>query len=90
MLLDEAMESSAFATELIRYVHVGLLCVQDCPDDRPSMSSVFTMLASDILLQDPKKPLVGTRIRDFASDWSIYQHDSSTVDQLTITAVEGR
>ncbi|XP_078166608.1 G-type lectin S-receptor-like serine/threonine-protein kinase At4g27290 isoform X2 [Carex rostrata] len=92
-LLDDTVESSAFATELMRYVHVGLLCVQECPDDRPSMSSVFTMLSSDTLLQDPKKPLFGTRIRGFPSEWSFYQDDSSTVvsvDQLTITGIEGR
>ncbi|XP_078150013.1 receptor-like serine/threonine-protein kinase SD1-8 isoform X2 [Carex rostrata] len=86
-LLDEVIECSAFATELMRYVHVGLLCVQECPDDRPSMSSVFTMLSSDTLLQDPKNPWVGTKIKGFPSEWS-YQHDSSTavsVDQLTIT-----
>ncbi|XP_078150014.1 receptor-like serine/threonine-protein kinase SD1-8 isoform X3 [Carex rostrata] len=91
-LLDEVIECSAFATELMRYVHVGLLCVQECPDDRPSMSSVFTMLSSDTLLQDPKNPWVGTKIKGFPSEWS-YQHDSSTavsVDQLTITRIEGR
>ena len=91
-LLDDVIECSAFATELMRYVHVGLLCVQECPDDRPFMSSVFTMLSSDTLLQDPKKPLVGTRIGGLTSNWSD-QHDSSTgvsVDHLTITTIEGR
>ncbi|KAJ4757753.1 G-type lectin S-receptor-like serine/threonine-protein kinase [Rhynchospora pubera] len=93
-LLDEAVECSVFETELTRYVQVGLLCVQESPDDRPSMSSVFTMLSSDTLLQVPKKPLVGTRIRAFPSDWSLYQQsyerDSTTGDQLTITGIEGR
>ncbi|XP_078152873.1 receptor-like serine/threonine-protein kinase SD1-8 isoform X1 [Carex rostrata] len=92
-LLDDVIECSAFATELMRYVHVGLLCVQEFPDDRPFMSSVFTMLSSDTLLQDPKKPLVGTRIGGFTSDGSFYQNDSSSVvsvDHLTITAIEGR
>ncbi|XP_078150077.1 G-type lectin S-receptor-like serine/threonine-protein kinase At4g27290 isoform X1 [Carex rostrata] len=91
-LLDDVIECSAFATEVMRYVHVGLLCVQECADDRPSMSSVFTMLSSDTLLQDPKNPWVGTKIKGFPSEWS-YQHDSSTavsVDQLTITRIEGR
>ncbi|XP_078150057.1 G-type lectin S-receptor-like serine/threonine-protein kinase At4g27290 isoform X2 [Carex rostrata] len=91
-LLDDVIECSAFATEVMRYVHVGLLCVQECADDRPSMSSVFTMLSSDTLLQDPNNPWDGTIIRGFPSECS-YQHDSSTavsVDQLTITRIEGR
>ncbi|KAJ4757754.1 Serine/threonine-protein kinase [Rhynchospora pubera] len=93
-LLDEAVKCSVSETELRRYVQMALLCVQESPDDRPSMSAFFTMLSSDTLLQDPKKPLVGTRIRSFPSDWSLYQqsyeHDSTTGDQLTITGIEGR
>ncbi|XP_078170290.1 G-type lectin S-receptor-like serine/threonine-protein kinase At4g27290 [Carex rostrata] len=92
-LFDDAVESSAFVTELTRYVHVALLCVQECPADRPFMSSVFTMLSSDTLLQDPKNPWLGTRIKGFLSDMSFKQHDSSTAtstDQLTITEIEGR
>ncbi|KAJ4798623.1 Serine/threonine-protein kinase [Rhynchospora pubera] len=93
-LLDEAVKCSVSETELRRYVQMALLCVQESPDDRPSMSAFFTMLSSDTLLQDPKKPLVGTRIRGFPSDWSLYQqsyeHDSTTGDQLTITGIEGR
>ncbi|KAJ4798618.1 Serine/threonine-protein kinase [Rhynchospora pubera] len=94
-LLDELVKCSVPETEIRRYVQVGLLCVQENPHDRPSMSAFFTMLSSDTLLYDPKKPLVGIRIRDFPSDWSLYQqqsneHDSTTANQLTITGIEGR
>ncbi|KAJ1703966.1 hypothetical protein LUZ63_003745 [Rhynchospora breviuscula] len=93
-LLDEAVKCSVSETEIRRYVQMALLCVQECPEDRPSMSAFFTMLLSDTLLHDPKKPLVGTRIRGFPSDWSLYQqsyeYDSTAGDQLTITGIEGR
>jgi hypothetical protein len=89
-LLDEKLESSDIETELLRCVHVGLLCVQECPDDRPSMSSIFTMLSSDMVLSNPKKPFVNIKIRDLASDWLSYEYDSSVIAELTITRIEGR
>uniref|UniRef100_A0A0D9ZR80 non-specific serine/threonine protein kinase n=1 Tax=Oryza glumipatula TaxID=40148 RepID=A0A0D9ZR80_9ORYZ len=47
------------ATELLdKCIHVGLLCVQDHPNDRPSMSSVVFMLENEsMLLPAPKQPV---------------------------------
>lgn len=43
--------------EALRCIHVGLLCVQDRPDDRPLMSSVIFMFENEsALLSAPKKP----------------------------------
>ena len=90
-LLDKAVENSVLTTELSRCMHVGLLCVQECPNDRPSMSSVFMMLSSDNLeLPAPKKPLICRSIGVFTTDRNSYMYDSISVDQLTITGVEGR
>ncbi|KAJ4798613.1 G-type lectin S-receptor-like serine/threonine-protein kinase [Rhynchospora pubera] len=91
-LLDEAVESTTFATELLRCVHVGLLCVQECPDDRPSMSSVIMMLSSDNLVPPaPKKPTSWRSIGGFTTDHHhFYESGSSSVDQWTITCIEGR
>ncbi|RDX79842.1 G-type lectin S-receptor-like serine/threonine-protein kinase SD1-1, partial [Mucuna pruriens] len=36
--------------------HVGLLCVQQRPEDRPDMSSVVLMLNGEKLLPNPKIP----------------------------------
>ncbi|TVU06609.1 hypothetical protein EJB05_49833, partial [Eragrostis curvula] len=33
--------------QIIKCVHVALLCIQDCPTDRPTMSEVLLMLHSD-------------------------------------------
>ena len=42
--------------EVQRSVHKGLLCVQQCLEDRPSMSSVVLMLSSDVPLPSPNEP----------------------------------
>ncbi|XP_078166518.1 receptor-like serine/threonine-protein kinase SD1-7 [Carex rostrata] len=91
-LLDEAVESSVVTTNLSRCMHVGLLCVQECPNDRPSMSSVCMMLSCDSLeLPEPKKPLnIFRSIGEFDTDSNLYKYDSSSVNQLTIKREVGR
>lgn len=43
--------------EIVRYVHIALLCVQDGPTDRPKMSEVVIMLSSNTMsLQAPSRP----------------------------------
>ncbi|KAK6946797.1 LOW QUALITY PROTEIN: S-locus glycoprotein domain [Dillenia turbinata] len=55
--------------QVLRCIHVGLLCVQCHPRDRPTMSSVLSMLESDIPLPEPKRPGFFTErsMSDFSS-----------------------
>ncbi|CAA7025276.1 unnamed protein product [Microthlaspi erraticum] len=56
-LIDEAFkESCADISEAVRAIHIGLLCVQQDPKDRPNMSVVVLMLSSEMLLPEPKEP----------------------------------
>ncbi|KAJ0263203.1 G-type lectin S-receptor-like serine/threonine-protein kinase [Hirschfeldia incana] len=56
-LIDEAFkESCTDISEVLRAIHIGLLCVQQDPIDRPKMSMVVLMLSSEMLLLDPKEP----------------------------------
>ncbi|CAI0423011.1 unnamed protein product [Linum tenue] len=42
---------------VLRCIHIGLLCVQDQPTDRPTMSDVVAMLSNETSeLPDPKQP----------------------------------
>ncbi|KAG6756986.1 hypothetical protein POTOM_037286 [Populus tomentosa] len=45
-----------FLSELLRSIHVGLLCVQEKPEDRPNMSYVVLMLGNEDELPQPKQP----------------------------------
>ncbi|XP_057986393.1 cysteine-rich receptor-like protein kinase 25 isoform X4 [Hevea brasiliensis] len=56
-LMDQSLTRSSVAAEVLKCIHIGLLCVQDDPAERPTMSSVVVMLASDTLtLPQPKQP----------------------------------
>ncbi|KAK4594746.1 hypothetical protein RGQ29_018450 [Quercus rubra] len=55
-LMDPALDDS-YMDQMLRCVHVGLLCVEDSAIDRPAMSDVLAMLTNDNLsLPSPKKP----------------------------------
>ncbi|KAI3495234.1 hypothetical protein L1887_37474 [Cichorium endivia] len=56
-LLDPRLGESYSNDEVIRCINIGLLCVQEDADARPSMAAVLNMLNNNsITLPEPKKP----------------------------------
>ena len=55
-IADEFLESSYVESEVLRSIHIGLLCLQRHADDRPDMTSVVIMLSSEGVLPEPKEP----------------------------------
>ncbi|MFS7960462.1 putative non-specific serine/threonine protein kinase [Helianthus anomalus] len=55
-LISEALRASCVVPEVIRSIHVALLCVQHHAKYRPTMLSVLLMLVSDSALPLPKQP----------------------------------
>ena len=55
-LLDACLKDSHDSFEVLRCIHVSLLCVQQRPVHRPTISSVIVMLGSESELPQPKKP----------------------------------
>ena len=55
--IDPAIGESYEKDEVIRCIHIGLLCVQESPADRPEMSTIFQMLTNSyIILPVPRPP----------------------------------
>ncbi|KAL8460252.1 hypothetical protein ACS0TY_031969 [Phlomoides rotata] len=85
-LIDPRISSSSYRAEVMRCIHIGLLCVQELPKERPSVSVVLSMLSRDIVnLPEPKQ-----------SAYSINSNSSQTVtstsslNYVSLTTVEGR
>ncbi|KAL8510386.1 hypothetical protein ACS0TY_017269 [Phlomoides rotata] len=58
-LMDECLKHTFVESEVKRCIHVGLLCVQNFAEDRPTMSSVLFMLGNDeAILPEPKEPAI--------------------------------
>ncbi|KAH0703176.1 hypothetical protein KY285_017454 [Solanum tuberosum] len=56
-LMDPCLSQSCVTTEITECIHIGLLCVQQDPADRPTMSSVVFMLENDTkTLPQPSQP----------------------------------
>uniref|UniRef100_A0A0D9X053 Receptor-like serine/threonine-protein kinase n=1 Tax=Leersia perrieri TaxID=77586 RepID=A0A0D9X053_9ORYZ len=92
-LLDEAVAGDGGAysrSEVLRCVQVGLLCVQERPEDRPHMAAVFMMLGNlSAVAPQPRHPgFCGDRGGSTSTDgeWS----STCTVNDVTVTIVEGR
>ncbi|XP_021817369.1 putative receptor-like protein kinase At4g00960 [Prunus avium] len=51
------LKDSCSPNEFLRYIHIGLLCVQEDANNRPTMSSVVLMLKTEtISLSKPERP----------------------------------
>ncbi|XP_016648329.1 PREDICTED: cysteine-rich receptor-like protein kinase 25 [Prunus mume] len=56
-LMDPLLKNSCSPNEFLRYIHIGLLCVQEEANNRPTMSTVVLMLKSETTsLSGPEKP----------------------------------
>ncbi|XP_050367387.1 cysteine-rich receptor-like protein kinase 10 [Argentina anserina] len=72
-LLDPCLRDSYSRNEVIRCIHIGLLCVQEDPADRPTMQSLILMLNSySATLPLPQEPAYFHRTRsDFMPNMSL-------------------
>ncbi|KAI3740277.1 hypothetical protein L2E82_30703 [Cichorium intybus] len=55
-LVDTALGDLWIISEVLQSIHVGLSCVQQHADDRPTMSSVIHMLSDEGALPPPRPP----------------------------------
>ncbi|KAK6946814.1 S-locus glycoprotein domain [Dillenia turbinata] len=88
-LIDESICTSYDPDEVLRSIHIGLLCVQQSPEDRPSMASVVVMLGSNYALPEPKVPGFYTERKLMEGDTSSSKISWST-NELTFTVLEAR
>jgi hypothetical protein len=97
-LLDPTLGGSYLRNEVINCLHIGLLCVQDDPIDRPTMASIVLMLnSSSVTLPAPQQPAYffssateqNMHLREPSSDQSKSLQYCS-VDKASITHVYPR
>ncbi|KAG9452824.1 hypothetical protein H6P81_005728 [Aristolochia fimbriata] len=85
-LVDPILGSSYSEPEIMRCIHVGLLCVQEFAADRPSTSTVALFLGNDTVIPPVPKQPAFTRAatsRETASS-------EVSVNDVTVTTLEAR
>ncbi|WOL07657.1 receptor-like serine/threonine-protein kinase SD1-8 isoform X2 [Canna indica] len=90
-LVDASIGHPIPTDEVLKCIKIGLLCVQERPENRPTMSSIVLMLGSNsFLLPEPRQPgfVIGSKYWS-ENDSSPSKKDSS-VNQVSVTILEGR
>ncbi|KAL5772661.1 hypothetical protein ACOSQ2_012585 [Xanthoceras sorbifolium] len=86
-IVDSCIVDSCSTNDILRCIHVGLLCVQDDASDRPSMSSVVFMLSNETVLPSPKKSMFAFKKSGPGS--AIIERECS-LNEVTITTFNAR
>ncbi|GJQ94711.1 receptor-like serine/threonine-protein kinase SD1-8 [Tanacetum coccineum] len=90
-LLDESIGAEFSMDEVLRCIQIGLLCVQEQAEHRPNMSKVLLMLSSDVKqLPQPRYPGFSIGRRPSEVELSSKYDESATVNEITVTVVDGR
>ncbi|PHT90633.1 G-type lectin S-receptor-like serine/threonine-protein kinase [Capsicum annuum] len=90
-VVDPLFGDSYEASEVLRCIHIGLLCVQSFANDRPTMSEVVFMLCNKTNLPYPKEPGLIFRSENYSSVKNSSSASIGTsVNDLSITTVYGR
>ncbi|KAD3066904.1 hypothetical protein R6Q59_018911 [Mikania micrantha] len=89
-LVAKCLDDSINMSQVQRSIHVGLLCVQRLPEDRPTMTSAILMLESEGPLPSPKEPgfYIGKTKQDTPQSSSSYGITSN--NELSISMLNGR
>ncbi|KAK4594978.1 hypothetical protein RGQ29_018636 [Quercus rubra] len=90
-LIDPTLSGSPI-TEIMRFIHIGLLCVQENVADRPNMASVVLMINSNsFALTVPRQP-ASFMVSNVLSPTSLQQDTGSnvTVNNVSITELSPR
>lgn len=90
-LVDDVLKCDYPENEVLRCMQVGLLCVQEGSDERPTMASVVLMLGSESMtLPQPTRPGFYPKDGSKVTDLSISDHTCSSANEITLTMMHGR
>lgn len=91
-LVDETMKSDFLVDEVVKCIKIGLLCVQDRPEERPLMSWIVPMLAGDsrLGLPEPKQPGFFSGFSVESDSSSSKQESTSINHDISVSIIEGR
>ncbi|KAL0535111.1 hypothetical protein IC582_029434 [Cucumis melo] len=90
-LIEPTIYEPCYQLEISRCIHVGLLCVQEFINERPNVSTIISMLNSEIVdLPSPKEPGFVGRPHETDTESSQKNLDQCSTNNVTLTAVIAR
>ncbi|XP_021661937.2 G-type lectin S-receptor-like serine/threonine-protein kinase CES101 isoform X1 [Hevea brasiliensis] len=90
-LMDPTLDESCPHNEVLRCIHIGLLCVQDQATNRPTMSDIVSMLTNETLdLPAPKQPAFFLHRFEEEPEVPKNNSDKFSNNNASVTVVEAR
>lgn len=87
--MDGTLINSFSPEEIPRCLHVGLLCVQEHPRDRPTMADIILMLNSEMKCSSPKQPTF--KFETYLDlDGSAKDNERCSVNEFSASLSQGR
>lgn len=81
-LVDPILEIRSSSSAALRYIKIGLLCVQENPNNRPLMSDVAAMLSNqETRVESPRPPAFGVG-RSFGDEVEIVSSNGLTMSHM--------
>ncbi|KAJ1434823.1 S-locus glycoprotein domain [Sesbania bispinosa] len=90
-LIDPDISNPDCVDHILRCIHIGLLSVQEFAKERPTMATIVSMLNSEIVnFPAPRQPAFTQRQIEQSGDSSQLSHDSNSINNVTVTNLQGR
>uniref|UniRef100_A0ACD5UKT6 Uncharacterized protein n=1 Tax=Avena sativa TaxID=4498 RepID=A0ACD5UKT6_AVESA len=90
-MIDPLIRPSCSVRQVMRCIHIALLCVQDHAQDRPDIPMVIVMLSNDSsTLPMPRPPTLMLRGRSIESSKSSENEKSHSIGTVSMTQLHGR
>ncbi|GAU28738.1 hypothetical protein TSUD_372460, partial [Trifolium subterraneum] len=91
-LIDSELDDISSKHLVPRYVNIGLLCVQQSPEDRPTMSDVVSMIGNDTTSLPSPKPPAFQNVRGIVENTRLPKsiEEIFSVNVITDSIVEAR
>ncbi|KAK2997474.1 hypothetical protein RJ639_026252, partial [Escallonia herrerae] len=84
--VDPLLTESCAPAEVLKCIHIGLLCVQEDPAERPTMSNVVALLGSESMaLPQPSRPAFSVGRTAHRIDLSLPTDPS--INQVTVSSM---
>lgn len=84
--IDPSLDDSSSLFKLLRCMQVGLLCVQEDPQDRPSVVEISSMLNNETMeLNSPRQPAFSInkyKEKTYTEKDVIYSMNDATVSDI--------
>ncbi|KAI4346178.1 hypothetical protein L6164_013250 [Bauhinia variegata] len=91
-MVDPSVNDSFIPDQVLRCIHVALLCTQERPVDRPSMSDVLSMLTNEnAVLPLPHRPaFYFRRMSNIVAKESLAKSEINSRNDLSVTDLQAR